>query len=327
MCFLLILCHSLAAESRDCFTENRSQASRSESAIGTRTSSSVNEDKTQLKFCAKSYLPARINSTALESISVVFQCRISHAQAYEKVTSPQLWESHAGLQCCFACLFSVGFSVFVTEPRYRLSDSARSSSTWAKFLPRVASFFFVSRAFCHSFFTSWCLAPRSNCWLTPKGASSEFTTLCVIFSGRKDEKKQVTKTTVDTFTARLGLSSVEQKACNYVYSLTVIQLRDYRDRICTCTSCWMPLKKEKSKKRGHVKSFHTTTICENNDQTFILLSWPTHAAALLDRWRCTTAPHSGNEDWTSAGEILCAPASDWLGKVSAVIMQLYEVAN
>lgn len=130
---------SLAAESRDCFTENRSQASTSESAFGTRTSSTVNEDKAQLKFCAKSYLPARINSTALESISVLFQCRISHAQAYEKVTSPQVWESHAGLQCCFVCLFSVRFF----EPHYRLSDLARSSPTWAKFLLHVASFFFL----------------------------------------------------------------------------------------------------------------------------------------------------------------------------------------
>lgn len=136
--FLLILYPSLAAESRDCFTENRSQASTSESTIGTRTSSTVNEDKAQLKFCAKSYLPARINSTTLESISVLFQCRISHAQAYEKVTSPQVWESHAGLQCCFVCLFSVRFS----EPHYRLSDLAHSSPTWAKFLLRVASFFF-----------------------------------------------------------------------------------------------------------------------------------------------------------------------------------------
>lgn len=143
---LLILYPSLAAESQDCFTENRSQASTSESTIGTRTSSTVNEDKAQLKFCAKSYLPARINSTALESISVLFQCRISHAQAYEKVTSPQVWASHAGLQCCFMCLFSVRFS----EPHYRLSDSAHSSPTWAKFLLRVASFFFSFFFLTHS---------------------------------------------------------------------------------------------------------------------------------------------------------------------------------
>lgn len=36
---------------------------------------------------------------------------------------------------------------------------------------------------------------------------------------------------------------------------------------------------------------------------------------------------SGNDEWKSAGKILCGPASDWLGKDSAVIMQLYEVAN
>lgn len=83
--FKLMFYPSLTAESRDCFTENRIQVRTSESTIGTRTSSTVNEDKAQWKFCAKSYLPARINSTALESISVLFQCRISHAQAYEKV--------------------------------------------------------------------------------------------------------------------------------------------------------------------------------------------------------------------------------------------------
>lgn len=48
---------------------------------------------------------------------------------------------------------------------------------------------------------------------------------------------------------------------------------------------------------------------------------------LPDHFSWMTAPHSGNEDRTSAGKILCAPASDWLGKFSVVIMQLYEVAH
>lgn len=146
-----------------------------------------------------------------------------------------LWEGHESTSMrvtCRLCLFSVGFSVFLTTPHYWLSDSDHSSPTWAKFFPCVATFFF-SQTFHHSFFTSWCLAPHSNCWLTLKGASSEFSTLCVIFSGKKDKKKQVTKTTVDTFTARFRLSSMEKKACNYVSSLTVIQLLDYRDRTCT----------------------------------------------------------------------------------------------
>lgn len=78
--------------------------------------------------------------------------------------------------------------LFLTEPHYRFSDSDRLSPTWAKYLPSVATFFFPW-TFCHSFFTSWYLAPRSNCWLTLKGASSEFSTLCVIFSGKKRQEE------------------------------------------------------------------------------------------------------------------------------------------
>lgn len=102
----------------------------------------------------------------------------------------------------------------------------------------TVNFFFSFLTSCHSFFFSTgCLPLCSNCWLIPMGASSEFRFLRVIFRGRKDKREHVTKTTADTFTVQTGLGSMEKKACNYVSSLTVIQLPDYRD--ATCASCQM----------------------------------------------------------------------------------------
>lgn len=105
------------------------------------------------------------------------------------------------------------------------------SPIWAKSSPFVASIqlFFSLEPSAIQFLLLGALH-RS---LTLKGASSEFRTLGVIYSGGKDKKKHVTKTTVDTFTARHGLSSMEKKACNYVPSLAAMQLLDYRDRTCT----------------------------------------------------------------------------------------------
>lgn len=83
-----------------------------ESTVNTYTKSRATKYKMQLKFCAKSYLPARINSHTLESISALFPCQIAHAQAYEKVIIPQVWESHAIVPCCFVNLFSNTLYVF-----------------------------------------------------------------------------------------------------------------------------------------------------------------------------------------------------------------------
>lgn len=143
-------------------------------------------------------------------------------------------------------------------------------------------------------------------WLTLKGASSEFRTLGDIYSGRKDKKKHVTKTTVDTFTARHGLSSMEKKACNYVPSLAAMQLLDYRDG--TCTGWWM---RPKKKPRKHPQ--------DNN----IMWEWCwsispgpkldlvcKHTAAPLDRLSRALATRSGNADWTSAGTIRRAAMTD-----------------
>lgn len=143
-------------------------------------------------------------------------------------------------------------------------------------------------------------------WLTLKGASSEFRTLGVIYSDRKDKKKHVTKTTVDTFTARHGLSSMEKKACNYVPSLAAMQLLDYRDR--TCTGWWM---RPKKKPRKHPQD---NIMCsEWSWSIYSGLKWDPvckHTAVPLEHLSWATAPRSGNADWTSAGTIMRAAMTD-----------------
>lgn len=63
------------------FHRNRCRVCATESSINTYTKSRATKYEMQLKFYAKSYLPARINSTALESISALFQAPIARAQA------------------------------------------------------------------------------------------------------------------------------------------------------------------------------------------------------------------------------------------------------
>lgn len=143
-------------------------------------------------------------------------------------------------------------------------------------------------------------------WLTLKGASSEFRTLGVIYSSRKDKKRHVTKTTVDTFTARHGLSSMEKKACNYVPSLAAMQLLDYRDR--TCTRWWM---RPKKKPRKHPQD--NNVMWEGCCSIYAGLKWDLvrkHTSAPLDRLSCAMAPRSGNADRTRAGTIMRAAMTD-----------------
>lgn len=83
-------------------------------------------------------------------------------------------------------------------------------------------------------FATWCFTLRPN-WLIATGASSAFIPFSFIYRDTKGKKEDVTKTTVDTFALHTGLGWMEKKAYNYVSSLTVTQLPDYRDGKCTCS--------------------------------------------------------------------------------------------
>lgn len=207
--------------------------------------------QTQLKFCTKSDLPARINSAAPASTSLPFQCRISHAQAHEKVTS-------TGITCWRVVLFCVFVLCWIfcvlTEPRYRLSPSGHSSPTLNSY-PVLQLFFFLNIP---PFVDALHRVPTVDSHQRGLPLSSVPATL--FLAAKKDKKKQVTKTTVDTFTASDWAQWKRKHAIMCLpslwYSCLIIETEHAQAGEC-------------SQKRGHVNTFHTITVCEHNDPAFI----------------------------------------------------------